>query len=180
MTLTASDSYIVRQLKYGIERNLYRELGFRTPKEFLLYRIAVNDIENIGENALNIINNLGALQKLIDDETLFIKDPLTKKSTLNWSTSVHQAHQLYDDAIKALFKRDYKDAEKLISKRESLVPLENELIMLMSSKKLDPNIASVLRLIFDSSRRIMDYSRNMAELTLNRTVEELCSTLTYK
>ena len=27
--------YIVRQLKYGIERNLYRELGFRTPKEFL-------------------------------------------------------------------------------------------------------------------------------------------------
>src|SRR4030042_4051675 len=37
--------YIVRQLKYGIERNLYRELGFKTPKEFLLYRIAVNDIE---------------------------------------------------------------------------------------------------------------------------------------
>ncbi len=24
--------YVVRQLKYGIERNLYRELGFRTPK----------------------------------------------------------------------------------------------------------------------------------------------------
>ena len=83
-------------------------------------------------------------------------------------------------AIKALFKRDYKDAEKLISKRESLKPLENELIMLMSSKKIDPNIASVLRLIFDSSRRIMDYSGNMAELTLNRTVEEQCSALAYK
>jgi hypothetical protein len=52
--------------------------------------------------------------------------------------------------------------------------------LLMSSKKLDPNIASVLRLIFESSRRIMDYSRNMAELTLNRTVEELCSTLAFK
>src|SRR4030042_4803254 len=45
--------YVVRQLKYGIERSLFRELGFRTPKEFLLYRIAVNDIENIGENAMN-------------------------------------------------------------------------------------------------------------------------------
>ncbi len=172
--------YIVRQLKYGIERNLYRELGFRTPKEFLLYRIAVNDIESIAQNAMNIINNLGSLQKLIDDETLFIKDPIDEEiynQLVNFSS---QAHQLYDDAIKALFKREYKDAEKLISKRESLAPLENELIMLMSSKKLDPNIASVLRLIFDSSRRIMDYSKNMAELTLNRTVEELCSTFTYK
>jgi len=172
--------YVVRQLKYGIERNLYRELGFRTPKEFLLYRIAANDIENIGENAMNIINNLGSLQKLIDDETLFIKDPIDEEiynQLVNFSS---QAHQLYEDAIKALFKREYKDAEKLISKRESLTPLENELIMLMSSKKLDPNIASVLRLIFDSSRRIMDYSKNMAELTLNRTVEELCSTLAYK
>ncbi len=172
--------YIVRQLKYGIERNLYRELGFRTPKEFLLYRIAVNDVESIAQNALNIINNLGTLQELIDNETLFIKDPVDEEiynQLINFSS---QAHQLYDDSIKALFKRDYNDAEKLISKREALIPLENELIILMSSKKLDPNIASVLGLIFDSSRRIMDYSRNMAELTLNRTVEELCSTLTYK
>ena len=94
-----------------------------------------------------------------------------RKYTTNLVNFSVQAHQLYDDAIKALFRRDYKDAEKLISKRESLKPLKNELIMLMSSKKIDPNIASVLRLIFDSSRRIMDYSGNMAELTLNRTVK---------
>lgn len=172
--------YIVRQLKYGIERNLYRELGFRTPKEFLLYRIAVNDIENIGENAVNVVNHLAAFQKLLDDETLFVKEPIDEEiysQLVNFST---QAQQLYEDAVKAVFKRDYKDAEKLISKRESLLPLENELVMLISSKKLDPSVASVLRLIFDSTRRILDYSRNMAELTLNRTVEELCSTLTYK
>ena len=172
--------YIVRQLKYGIERNLYRELGFKTPKEFLLYRIAVNDIESIAQNAMNILNNVGSLQKLIDDGTLFVKDPVDEEiynQLINFTT---QAHQLYEDAIKALFRREYKDAEKLISKRDSLAPLENEVIMLMSSKKLDPNIVSVFRLIFDSSRRIMDYGRNMAELTLNRTVEELCSTFAYK
>jgi phosphate uptake regulator len=172
--------YIVRQLKHGIERNLYRELGFKTPKEFLLYRIAVNDIESIAQNAMNIINNLGSLQKLVEDETLFIKEPIDEEIYTQLLNFTNRAHQLYEDSIKALFKRDYKDAEKLISTRESLVPLENELIMLMSSKKLDPNVASVLRLIFDSSRRIMDYSRSMAELTLNRTVEELCSTLAYK
>ncbi len=172
--------YIVRQLKYGIERNLYRELGFRTPKEFLLYRIAVNDIENIGENALNIVNHIGAFQRLIDDQTLFIKGPIDEEVSTQLINFYGQAQQLYEDSIKAVFKRDYKDAEKLISKRESLAPLENELIMLISSKKFDPNVASIFRLIFDSSRRIMDYSRNMAELALNRTVEELCSTLTYK
>ena len=172
--------YIVRQLKYGIERNLYRELGFRTPKEFLLYRVAVNDIESIAQNALNIINNVDSLQKLIDEEMLFLKDPVDEEIFHQLLDFSSLAQQSYDDAIKALFKREYKDAEKLISKRESFKPLENELIMLMSSKKLDPNIASVLRLIFDSSRRIMDYSRSMAELTLNRTVEEQCSTLAYK
>jgi phosphate uptake regulator len=172
--------YIVRQLKYGIERNLYRELGFRTPKEFLLYRIAVNDIENIGENAVKIIDHLVSFQKLLDDETLFVKELLDEEIYSQLVNFSGQAHQLYEDAIKAVFKRDYKDAEKLISKRESLVPLENELVMLISSKKLDPSVTSVLRLIFDSTRRILDYGRNMAELTLNRTVEELCSTLTYK
>jgi phosphate uptake regulator len=172
--------YIVRQLKYGIERNLYRELGFRTPKEFLLYRIAVNDIENIGENAVNIVNHLVAFQKLLDDETLFVKEPIDEEIYTQLVNFSSQAQQLYEDAVKAVFKRDYKDAEKLISKRESYVPLENELVMLISSKKLDPSVTSVLRLIFDSTRRILDYGRNMAELTLNRTVEELCSTLTYK
>ena len=172
--------YIVRQLKYGIERNLYRELGFKTPKEFLLYRIAVNDIESIAQNAMNIINNLGSLQKMIDDETLYVRDPIDEEIYNQLVTYSSQAHQLYDDAIKALFKREYKDAERLISKRESLKPLENELIMVMSTKKTDPNVASVLRLIFDSSRRIMDYSGNMAELTLNRTVEEQCAQLATK
>ena len=172
--------YIVRQLKYGIERNLYRELGFRTPKEFLLYRIAVNDVESIAQNALNIINNLGSLQKLVDQETLFVKEPVDEEVYNQLVDYSGLAQQSYDDAIKALFKRDYKDAEKLISKCDSYIPLENSLVMLMSSKKLDPNVASLLRLIFDSSRRIMDYSRNMAELTLNRTVEEQCATLAYK
>src|SRR4030067_1553531 len=139
--------YIVRQLKYGIERNLFRELGFRTPKEFLLYRIAVNDIQAIGENAMTIINNLGTVQKLIEDETLFVKEPMDEEIHAQLVHFNSVAHQLFEDAIKAMFKREYKDAEKIISNRESFVSLENEIIMLMSSKKIDPNVASVLRLI---------------------------------
>ncbi|HEX9262022.1 MAG TPA: phosphate uptake regulator PhoU [Candidatus Bathyarchaeia archaeon] len=172
--------YIVRQLKYGIERNMFRELGFKTPKEFLLYRIAVKDIETIGENAMNTINHIGTFQKMIDDEMLFVKEPVDEEVYSQLAHFNNIAHQLFEESISAMFKREYKDAERMISKREAFAALENELIMLMSSKKLDPNVASLLRLIFDSSRRIMDYGRNMAELTLNRTVEELCSTFAFK
>jgi hypothetical protein len=79
-----------------------------------------------------------------------------------------------------MFKRDYFGSEKIITKRENFIQLENELIRLMTSKKLDPNIAAILRLMLDNSRRIMEYAKNIAELTLNRTVEEICTSFEIK
>jgi len=172
--------YAVRQLKFGIERNLFRELGFRTPKEFLLYRIIVNDIKNIAENALNIVNNLATFQKQINDQVLFVKEPIDEEVYLQLLNFNSVAHQLFEESTKAMFKKAYNDAEKIITKRESFVTLENELIRLMSSKKLDPNFAAILRLMLDSSRRIMDYGQDIAELTLNRTVEEICASFEVK
>ncbi len=172
--------YIVRQLKFGIERNLFRELGFNTPKEFLLYRIVVNDIKNIGENALNIVNNLATFQKLIDDQMLFIKEPIDEEVYAQMLNFNSVAHELFEEATRAMFKRAYNEAEKIIAKRGSFVTLENDLIRLMSSKKLDPNIAAILRLMLDSSRRILDYGQDIAELTQNRTVEEICTSFEVK
>ncbi len=172
--------YVVRQLKFGIEHNMCKELGFQTPKEFLMYRIIVNDIKDIGENALNIMHNLATFQKLVDDQVLFIKDPIDEEVYSQMRNFNALAHQLFEDATKAMFKRDYNDAEALIPKRQSYVSLENDLIRLMSSKKLDPNIAAILRLVLDTSRRILDYGQDVAELTLNRTVEELCSSFAIK
>jgi len=169
--------YAVRQLKFGIEHGMYRELGFKTPKEFLLYRIIVNDIKNIGENALNTVNNLSNFQKLVDDQILFIKEPIDDEVYAQLMNFNEEAHKLFEESIKAMFKREYNDAENIIPKRHSYVVLENELIRLMSSKKLDPNIASLLRLGLDGSKRIMDYAMEIAELTLNRTVEEICSSV---
>jgi phosphate uptake regulator len=172
--------YVVRQLKFGLEHNMYRELGFRTPKEYLLYRIIVNHIKTIGDDAVNLINNLSTFQKLVDDQLLFIKEPIDEEIYSQLQSFNASANQLFEDSTKAMFKRDYNDAEKLIPKRETYVKLENDLIRLMSSKKLDPNIASMLRLVLDSSRRILDYAKDMAELTLNRTVEELCQSFAVK
>ena len=172
--------YAVRQLKYGIQRNLFRDLGFRTPKEFLLYRIIVNDIKNIAQNALNIVNNLATFQKQIDDQLLFVKESIDEEVYSQMLNFNSVAHQLFEESTKAMFKRAYNDAEKIIAKRGSFVTLENELIRLMSSKKLDPNVAAILRLMLDSSRRILDYGQDIAELTLNRTVEEICTSFEVK
>lgn len=172
--------HVVRQLKFGIEHNMFRELGFKTPKEFLLYRIVVNDIKDISGNALNIMNNLATFQKLIDDQVLFIKDPIDEEIYTQMLNFNALAHQLLEDATKAMFKRDYNDAEALIPKRQSYVTRESDLIRLMSNKKLDPNVSAILRLVLDSSRRILDYGQDIAELTLNRTVEELCANFAVK
>jgi phosphate uptake regulator len=172
--------YIVRQLKFGISRNMFRELGFKTPKEFLLYRIIVNDIKNITENSLNIINNLSSLKKQVNEEVIFIKEPLDEEVYLQILDFNSKAHKLFEETMKAMFKRDYNDAEKIIAKRGTFIQHENELIRLMTIKKLDPNNASIFRLVMDSSRRILDYSQDVAELTLNRTVEEICASFEIK
>ncbi|MEM2995022.1 MAG: phosphate uptake regulator PhoU [Candidatus Bathyarchaeia archaeon] len=170
--------YVVRQLKFGVERNLFRELGFKTPKEFLAYRIVVNDVRSIAENARNIVNNIIAFRKMVKSQTLFLKEPIDEEvysQILNFNSL---AHKLFEESIRATFKWDYNQADNIISQTESLATLENDIINLISSKKLDPNISAIFRLIFDSSRRIMEYSQNIAEVTLNKTVEEISSVQT--
>jgi hypothetical protein len=57
--------------------------------------------------------------------------------------------------------------------RATGLELEKESVNLMLSKRMDPNVGSVVRLILDNARKMMEYGRDIAEITLNRTVEEL-------
>jgi phosphate uptake regulator len=146
--------YIVRQLKFGIEHNMYRELGFRTPKEFLLYRIIVNDIKDIAENAINIMNNVINLQKLINSELLFFKEPMDDEvysQILNFNTL---AYQLFEDSTKPCLnattttpKRSFQTTK--LRKTRKRPHQTND------TKKMDPNVSAILRLVLDSSRRIL-------------------------
>ncbi|MDH5691170.1 MAG: hypothetical protein OEY81_07075, partial [Candidatus Bathyarchaeota archaeon] len=167
--------YAIRQLKFGLERNLFRDMGFKTPKEFLGYRIVANDLKSIADNALNITNNLMTLKKLIEDKMIFLKEFYDEESYSQIINFNSVTHQLFDESLKAMFKRDYENADEIISQLKSLISLEKDLITLISSKKLDPNVSSIYRLILDSSRRILDYTRDIGEVTLNRTIEETSS-----
>ena len=165
--------YAIRQLKFGLEQNQHKELGFKSPKEFLGYRIVANDIKGIADNARNIVSNVTAFKKMVEDQILFLKEPVDDEvysQILNLNSS---AHQLFEESLKSLFKRDYEDADEIMSRLESFAALENDLVAVMSNKKLDPNVSSTFRLILDNSRRIIESSRNIAEVTLNRTIEEI-------
>ena len=165
--------YVVRQLKYGLEKDLFRELGFKTKKEFLGYRIVANDIRSIANNAMNLAKNIMTLKNMIKNQLLSLNVPIDREVYSQILKFNSQAQFFFEESLKALFKRDYNRADKLISKIESFADLENDLITLMSTKKLDPNVSSILRLIIDNSRRIIEYSRDIAEVTMNRTVEEI-------
>ncbi len=172
--------YVVRQLKFGLEQNLFKELGFKTPKEFLGFRIVDNDLKSIADNAKKITDNIVTVRRLIKDEVLFLKELIDEEvytQILNFNSS---SHQFFEESLDAMFKRDYRRADEIISRMESLVTLGNDLVILMSNKKMDPNVASIYRLILDSSRHIVDYGRNIVEVTLNRTVEEISSKETLK
>lgn len=164
--------YVLRQLKFGIKQNLFRDWGFKTSKEFLGYRLVANDIKNIAENALNIGKNIKSLKRLINDKLLVLKEKVDEEASSQIEDFSSLAEQLFEDSLKSLFNREYDHADGIITRIESILVLENDLITLMFNKKMDPNLLSICRLVLDSSRRIVEYSREIAEVTLNRTVEE--------
>jgi phosphate uptake regulator len=167
--------YVVRQLKFGIKHNLFRDWGFKTSKEFLGYRLVANDIKNIAENALTIGRNMETLRRLIDDKLLVLKELVDEEAYSQIENFSSLAEQLFKESLESLFNRDYEQADRIISRTESFLVLENDLITLMLNKKMDPNLLSIYRLVLDNSRRIVEYSREIAEVTLNRTVEETSS-----
>jgi phosphate uptake regulator len=166
--------YVVRQLKYGIERNMYKDMGFSSPKEFLGYRILTKNLENAGDNAVGTAKNVLALKQMIDQEVLYLRDPLDEEVYADILEFTSFCRRLLEDALKALFKRDYQMADEIISRFMSTgLDFEKETVNQMLSKTLDPNLTSVLRLVLDNARKMMEYSRDIAEVTLNRTVEEI-------
>jgi phosphate uptake regulator len=164
--------YVVRQLKYGIERNLFGAWGFETSKEFLGYRLVANDIKNIAENANNMGKNIRTLRRLIDDKLLFLKESIDEEAYNQIEAFNSSTQQLFKESLESMFKRDYEQADRILARLDSFLMLENDLITLLLSKKIDPNLLSIYRLVLDNTRRIVEYSKEIAEVTLNRTVEE--------
>ena len=165
--------YVVRQLKYGIEHNLFKEMEFRSSKEFLGYRIVAKNLKNIGDNSVGTAREILSLKKLVAGP-LFSTAPIDEEVFQSVHGFHSFCHQMLEDSLKALFKRDYHLADEVMSQCISTgSQRQKDAVNLLLSKRIDQNITYILRLILENSSKMMEYSRDIAEVTLNRTVEEL-------
>jgi len=153
--------YVIRQLKYAIQKNQFEEVGLVSPKEFLGYRLATNIVESIADLAVNIAENILTMDKHVNEKIY------NKILTLS-----SYGNQLFEDTMISFFKRDYQAADAIISRSEKIADMEREIFKMILDTEMDAKDASSLRLIIDSSRRMIEYSKDIAEVTLNRTVEE--------
>ena len=157
------DLYTVRLLKVALQdTRLIKEVGLKTITESLGYRLVTKSLERVADHAVRIAENVLAINEPIPD-SLYQK-------ILEYSSI---GNKLLEDSLTALFKEDYYAADRVSSELEEIVAMEEGLLEMILSRKLDAKTISHLRLILESSKRISEYSEDIAEVTLNRTVEKL-------
>jgi len=151
--------YIIRQLKMAIQNpRIITEIGLKTPRDCLGYRLITKMVERTADHATNIAKSVQLLKDPLDEEFL---------------QTIHEMNKIaisaFETAIESLFRREYDLADSVIAKANMLTTLEKK--ALLSSKQTNLEQAANLRLVIESVRRIAEYSMDIAEIVLNMTVE---------
>jgi len=153
--------YIIRQLKIAIQsEHMLKEMGFRNARNCLGYRLVVKNIERTGDHAAFIARDLLEFKKPVK------KEILQKLQDMNeFSLSV------LDDSCLALFKEDYNQAEKTITKIEQIAKFEKKVRDASKSLKDDEEIYRIRRMT-ENIRRVSEYASDIAEIVLNMNIEK--------
>jgi phosphate uptake regulator len=154
--------YIIRQLKAAVQNGrILRDIGLSSPRDCLGYRVIVKFVERIADHAAAIAENVLSLEEKLD-EAVFQR--LYEMSTL--------AQNLFDDAIKSLFKRDFTLADQVVSRARAVAGLEKEAVKEIQSKTRQSDITSI-RMIMESIRRTAEYASDIAEIVLNMNINQI-------
>jgi len=157
--------YIIRQLKLAVQNEkILREIGLSSPRDCLGYRVIVKFVERIADHATRIAENVLSMEEKPSEAVFQI---LYEMSTL--------AKNVFEDAIKSLFKKDYALADQVISKAKTISTLESKAIKEIQSgaKKID---ISNIRMIMESIRRTAEYASDIAEIVLNLNINQIIAT----
>jgi len=153
--------YIIRQLKMAIQNpRIITEIGLKTPRDCLGYRLVTKMVERTADHATNIAKYVQLLKKKLDEEFLQAIQEMNEVAISSFET-----------AIESLFRLDYDLAESVIAKANKIVTLEKK--ALLSSKETDIEEVANIRLVIESVRRIAEYSMDIAEIVLNMTVDSV-------
>jgi phosphate uptake regulator len=153
--------YIIRQLKMAIQNpRIITDIGLKTPKDCLGYRLVTKMVERTADHATNIAKNVQLLKKQLDEDFLQAIQEMNKVAISSFET-----------AIESLFRLDYELADSVIAKANKIASLEKK--ALLSSKETDTEEAANIRLVIESVRRIAEYSMDIAEIVLNMTIQKV-------
>jgi len=153
--------YIIRQLKIAIQNeHMLKEMGFRNARNCLGYRLIVKNIERTGDHAAFIAKDLIEFKKPVK------KEILQKLQEMN-----EFCLTVLDDSCLALFKEDYNQAEKTITKIEEITKYEKKVRDASKSLKDAEEIYRVRRMT-ENIRRVAEYASDIAEIVLNMNIEK--------
>jgi phosphate uptake regulator len=153
--------YIVRLLKLAVSNpRVVKEIGLNSQRDCLGYRLIAKAVERTADHATKIAENTLSLKEQVSGE---FSEKLTQLSAL--------AISMFENAVDALFRRDFNLAETVIEKLGQVHKLEKETVLLMQSTKTEDAVN--LRLIIESVRRTAEYASDISEVVLNLNVESV-------
>lgn len=127
--------------------------------DLLIYRSASKLLERIGDHAVNIAQNM--------------KDLINKEEVLGEAGKLCiETLDIYREAANG-FVNDDPLAIENVSKRIHELKRSEDDVFSKYVQKLDPRETASLRIILESIRRIAEYSRDLAELALNRGLKKI-------
>jgi phosphate uptake regulator len=155
--------YIVRLLKMAITNiRTVKEIGLSSQKECLGYRLIAKSVERTADHATKIAEN-----------TLALKNPINPGLRERINNLSKLAISMFENAVEALFRKDYSLAESVLAKISEIHKLEKEAVLSSHVVSIEeiPNV----RLIIESIRRTAEYASDISEVVLNLNVESVLS-----
>ena len=155
--------YVVRLLKLAVSNaRVVREIGLSNPRECLGYRLIAKSVERTADHATKIAENVILLKDPVDEDLLGKIDQMSSS-----------AISMFENAMDALFKHDYNQAENVIEKIPLIHKLEREAVLASQSAKIEEVVN--LRLLIESVRRTAEYASDISEVVLNLNIESVLS-----
>jgi phosphate uptake regulator len=154
--------YIIRLLKAAaVDPYSIREIGLRSARESLGYRLITKSVERMADHAVNIAQNSLALTLSgLEGDLMQGLGPLSE-----------EAVGVFEGSIEALFDWSYASAEEVIDRAERIRGEEAEVIQRVIKNATPGDIPS-LRLIVESVMRTAEYGADIAEVVLNLTIRD--------
>lgn len=152
--------YLIREIKAAIQNpSLIEEIGLKTARECLGYRLVAKNVERAGDHAASVARNVLEIEQPVDEEAI---EMLREANSFSGN--------VFERAVNSLFDEEYEAAEDLIQESEEIYSLEEKINHFLTND--NPPEAIRIRLMLESIRRIAEYGSDIAEIVLNLTVDK--------